>query len=308
MDSKKVQFLALIIDIRPLKSIIVYEVSKMAREACETCNPETCSSTTCDVKKPTKIPPNELNNIKHVIGIMSGKGGVGKSSVTSLLAVALKKAGYQVGILDADITGPSIPRIFGVRRPPENIGKGLLPAKSRGGIKIMSLNLLLPHEDDPVIWRGPIISGAVKQFWTDVIWGDLDYLLVDLPPGTGDAPLTVLQSLPLDGLVIVSSPQELANMVVRKAVRMATMMKVRILGLVENMSYVTCPDCNKKLYIFGPSRAEAAAGEAGIPLLGNLPLDPELTALSDHGRVEEYQGSLLERTREFVKKIDNYKH
>ncbi|NLW06663.1 MAG: Mrp/NBP35 family ATP-binding protein [Clostridia bacterium] len=275
----------------------------MAQEVCETCNPDTCNSTTCDAKMPGKIPSHELNEIKHVIGVMSGKGGVGKSSVTSLLAVAFKKAGYKVGILDADITGPSIPRIFGVHRPPENIGNGLLPAQSVGGIKIMSLNLLLPNEDDPVIWRGPIISGAVKQFWTDVIWGDLDYLIVDLPPGTGDAPLTVLQSLPLDGLVIVSSPQELANMVVRKAVKMATNMKVKILGMVENMSYVSCPDCGKKLYIFGPSRAEAAAAEAGIPLLGSLPLDPELTALSDHGKIEVYKGDLLERAQEFIKKI-----
>lgn len=276
----------------------------MAREACETCNSESCDSTTCDAPKPGKIPPHELNNIKHVIGVMSGKGGVGKSSVTSLLAVALKKAGYQVGILDADITGPSIPRIFGVHRPPENMAHGLLPAPSRGGIKIMSLNLLLPNEDDPVIWRGPIISGAVKQFWTDVIWGDLDYLLVDLPPGTGDAPLTVLQSLPLEGLVIVSSPQELANMVVRKAVKMAAIMKVKILGMVENMSYVMCPDCGKQMFVFGPSRAEEAASAAGIPLLGSLPLDPKLTALSDQGKVEEYKGALLERMLEFIKKIE----
>ncbi|MBC7326428.1 MAG: P-loop NTPase, partial [Moorella sp. (in: Bacteria)] len=167
---------------------------------------------------------------------MSGKGGVGKSSVTALLAVALKKEGYRVGVLDADITGPSIPHMFGVRRPPEGTGNGMIAAESAGGTRIMSLNLLLPHEDDPVIWRGPLIGGAVKQFWTDVIWGDLDYLLVDLPPGTGDAPLTVLQSLPLDGLIIVSSPQELAQMVVRKAVKMAAIMQVKVLGLVENMS------------------------------------------------------------------------
>ncbi|CEP67268.1 ATPase MipZ/NubP2/Cfd1 [Moorella glycerini] len=275
----------------------------MATEACETCNPSTCNSTTCEAKKPGHIPPHELSNIKHVIGIMSGKGGVGKSSVTALLAVALQQAGYQVGILDADITGPSIPRMFGVRRQPEGTGHGMIPPQSPGGTRIMSLNLLLPHEDDPVIWRGPLIGGAVKQFWTDVIWGDLDYLLVDLPPGTGDAPLTVLQSLPLDGLVIVSSPQELAQMVVRKAVKMAAMMNVKILGLVENMSYALCPDCGKEIYLFGPSRAEAAAAEAGIPLLGTLPLDPDLTALCDHGKVEDYRGPLLERAREFVRKI-----
>jgi len=275
----------------------------LATGACETCNPATCSSTTCEAKGPGRIPPHELSNIKHVIGIMSGKGGVGKSSVTALLAVALQQAGYQVGILDADITGPSIPRMFGVRRPPEGTGHGMIPPQSHGGTRIMSLNLLLPHEDDPVIWRGPLIGGAVKQFWTDVIWGDLDYLLVDLPPGTGDAPLTVLQSLPLDGLVIVSSPQELAQMVVRKAVKMAALMNVKILGLVENMSYAVCPDCGKEIYLFGPSRAGEAAAEAGITLLGTLPLDPDLTALCDHGRVEDYRGPLLERAKEFIRKI-----
>ncbi|OIQ58517.1 antiporter inner membrane protein [Moorella thermoacetica] len=275
----------------------------MAKEACETCSPATCNSSTCEAKKPGHVPPHELTHIEHVIGIMSGKGGVGKSSVTALLAVALKQAGYRVGILDADITGPSIPRMFGVHRPPEGTGNGMIAPESPGGIRIMSLNLLLPHEDDPVIWRGPLIGGAVKQFWTDVIWGDLDYLLVDLPPGTGDAPLTVLQSLPLDGLVIVSSPQELAHMVVRKAVKMATIMNVKILGLVENMSYARCPDCGREIYLFGPSRAGEAAAGAGIPLLGTLPLDPELTSLCDRGRVEEYRGPLLARAQEFVQKI-----
>ncbi|MGI9860128.1 Mrp/NBP35 family ATP-binding protein [Moorella naiadis] len=275
----------------------------MANEACETCNPETCESSTCEAKKPGRVPPHELTHIKHVIGVMSGKGGVGKSSVTALLALALKEEGYRVGILDADITGPSIPRIFGLHRPPEGTANGMIAPESAGGTRIMSLNLLLPHEDDPVIWRGPLIGGAVKQFWTDVIWGDLDYLLVDLPPGTGDAPLTVLQSLPLDGLIIVSSPQELAHMVVRKAVKMATIMNVKILGLLENMSFARCPECGREIYIFGPSRAEAAAAEASIPLLGTLPLDPELTALSDNGRVEEYHGPLLTRARELVQKI-----
>ncbi|WP_258359571.1 Mrp/NBP35 family ATP-binding protein [Moorella sulfitireducens] len=275
----------------------------MAKEACETCNPETCNSTTCEAKKPGFIPPHELSNIKHVVGIMSGKGGVGKSSVTALLAVALQQDGYEVGILDADITGPSIPRMFGVRRPPESAVNGIIAPQSSGGTRIMSLNLLLPHEDDPVIWRGPLIGGAVKQFWTDVIWGDLDYLLVDLPPGTGDAPLTVLQSLPLDGLIIVSSPQELARMVVRKAVKMAGIMNVKILGMVENMSYAVCPECGKEIYIFGPSRAAEAVAEAGIPLLGTLPLDPELTALCDKGQVENYRGPLLERAKSFAGKI-----
>lgn len=244
-----------------------------------------------------------MNPIKHVIGIMSGKGGVGKSSVTALLAVTLARENYRVGILDADITGPSIPKMFSIRRPPHGSDIGIFPAESPLGVKIMSLNLLLPQEDDPVIWRGPLIASAAKQFWTDVFWGNLDYLLIDLPPGTGDAPLTVLQSLPLAGLVIVTSPQELANMVVRKAIKMAAIMKVKILGLVENMSYILCPDCGKEIYAFGPSRAEEAAAKAGIPLLGVLPLDPELTALCDRGQVENYRGMLLERARDFIARM-----
>ncbi|MDK2821039.1 MAG: hypothetical protein PWP31_1004 [Clostridia bacterium] len=293
----------------------------MANEGCETCNQnQSCNAATCNSEtngsatckpgtnndqKPSKIATHELNNIKHVVGVMSGKGGVGKSSVTALLAVALNQSGYKVGILDADITGPSIPKLFGVKGGlPQNIGDiGVPPAESSQGVKIMSLNLLLPNEDDPVVWRGPIISGAVKQFWTDVVWGELDYLLIDLPPGTGDAPLTVLQSIPLDGLVIVSSPQELANMVVRKAVKMASALEVKIYGLVENMSYLSCPDCGKRINIFGPSRAEEAAETAGIPLLGTLPLDPEMTALSDNGKIEEYKGELLDRAKAFIKKI-----
>lgn len=275
----------------------------MTKEACETCNPETCTSATCETKTAEKLPSKDVNHIKHVIGIMSGKGGVGKSSVTALLAVALAREGYQVGILDADITGPSIPKMFNIHRPLQGSSLGILPAESRLGIKIISLNLLLPHEDDPVIWRGPLIAGAVKQFWTDVVWGELDYLLVDLPPGTGDAPLTVMQSFPLAGIVIVSSPQELANMIVRKAIKMASLMKVKILGLVENMTYILCPDCGKEIYIFGPSQAEEAAAKAGIPLLGILPLDPELTALCDKGKVESYRGMLLERVQDFIGRI-----
>jgi len=245
-----------------------------------------------------------LNNISKTVAVLSGKGGVGKSLVTSLLAVKMRREGFEVGVLDADITGPSIPKIFGVDNcKAENGGIGIYPVKTRNGIKIMSINLLIDKADSPVIWRGPLVAGAVKQFWTDVIWGDLDYLLVDLPPGTGDAPLTVLQSLPLDGLVIVSSPQELAQMVVRKAVKMAGLMNVKILGLVENMSYAVCPDCSKEIYVFGPSRAEAAAAAAGIPLLGVLPLDPEFTALCDHGQVEAYSGPLLDRAQGFVARI-----
>lgn len=267
------------------------------------CDPGTCEQDGCAVKSadhgaaeqaaaPGKLPQNQMNDIHHVVAIMSGKGGVGKSSVTALMAVSLARKGYKVGVLDADITGPSIPKIFGIKDRPESFEFGLLPVKSKGGIEIMSLNLLLPHEDDPVIWRGPLIASAVKQFWTDVVWGQLDYLLVDLPPGTGDAPLTVMQSLPLDSVVIVSSPQELAVMVVRKAMKMAEAMNVPILGLVENMSCITCPHCGEVLHVFGPSRAQEVARATGVPFLGSLPLDPDLAALCDRGEIENYQGDM----------------
>lgn len=251
----------------------------------------------CQVQTPEKLPSNEMNKIRHVVAIMSGKGGVGKSSVTGLVAVLLAREGYKVGILDADITGPSIPRLFGLNGRPESLGTaGILPVMSSTGIKIMSLNLLLPNEDDPVIWRGPLIAGAVKQFWTDVIWGDLDYLLIDLPPGTGDAPLTVMQSLPLNGVIIVSSPQDLAVMVVKKAMHMADALKIPILGLLENMSYTVCPHCGEVLHVFGPSQAEEVAAKMGVNFLGVLPLDPELAALCDRGEIEQYEVSLPELT------------
>jgi len=240
-----------------------------------------------------KLKANELSNIAHVVAVMSGKGGVGKSSVTALLAVRLSRQGYRVGILDADITGPSIPKMFGVKKQPVSLGFGILPVRSRTGISIMSLNLFLPHEDDPVIWRGPLIAGAVRQFWTDVAWGDLDYLLVDLPPGTGDAPLTVLQSLPLDGLVIVSAPQDLAVMVVKKAIKMAGMLGVPILGLMENMTYATCPRCGETITLFGRSQGERVAQETGVRFLGELPLDPHLAELCDRGEVEQYEGAVV---------------
>lgn len=235
-----------------------------------------------------KLPRPEHSNIKQVIAVMSGKGGVGKSSVSALLAAALAQHGCQVGVLDADITGPSIPRLLGVKERAESIGLGILPPKTGGGIAVMSLNLLLEREDEPVVWRGPLISGAVKQFWTDVLWGDLDYLIVDLPPGTGDAPLTVLQSLPLDGLVIVSSPQDLAVMVVRKAVKMARLLGVPILGLIENMTHVLCPTCGEKIHVFGRSQAAEVARTMGVELLGELPLDPRLAELADRGEIERY--------------------
>ncbi len=236
-----------------------------------------------------KLKQPQDSNIGKVIAIMSGKGGVGKSSVSALLASEFVRKGYKVGLMDADITGPSIPKLFGVENLPEAIGDKMIPQTSKTGVKIMSLNLLLDNEDDPVIWRGPLVSGVVKQFWSDVIWGELDFLFVDLPPGTGDVPLTVLQSLPLDGVVIVSTPQELAEMVVKKAVNMAKMMNVPIFGLVENMGWVQCPNCQERIEPFGPSRAHQIAESMGISLLGALPLDPEISSLGDKGEIEEYK-------------------
>ena len=232
--------------------------------------------------------PNPGSRIKKVIGVVSGKGGVGKSLITSLLACGARKSGLSVGILDADITGPSIPRIFGMEgREVVGNDEGLLPVVTAGGIRIMSINLLLENSEDPVIWRGPVIAGAVKQFWTDVAWGDLDYLFVDMPPGTGDVPLTVFQSLPVDGIVIVTSPQELVSMIVGKAVRMAETMGVQVTGLVENMAYAVCPDCGKKIFLFGESGASQVAERYGIEKTASLPVLPELAALCDSGRIEE---------------------
>jgi len=254
-----------------------------------------------------KLPQGQFNRIKHVIAVMSGKGGVGKSSVTALLATSLSRAGYSVGVLDADVTGPSIPKMFGMKRHANSFEFGLLPVRSEIlKIPVMSINLLLPGEDDPVIWRGPIIANVVKQFWTDVIWGDLDFLLVDLPPGTGDAPLTVMQSLPLDGIVIVSSPQDLAVMVVKKAIKMAKLMKTHIFGLIENMSYATCPKCGEKLEVFGSSKGQAVAEATDIPLLATLPLDPQLSALCDAGRVEDYDTAHLAGAVDFIVKLTDH--
>jgi Mrp family chromosome partitioning ATPase len=230
------------------------------------------------------------NDIRHVIAVMSGKGGVGKSLVSSLLAVALRRQGQQVGVLDADITGPSIPKMFGVKESPRMGPLGISPAWTKNGIAVMSINLLLPNEDLAVVWRGPLISGAIKQFWGDVFWGKLDWLIVDLPPGTSDASLTVMQSLPVSGVVLVSSPQGLAGMVVRKAAQMAQFLAVPILGLVENMSYFVCPDTGQKFEIFGPSHAEETAQRLGIPLLGRLPINPQIARLCDLGAIEDYPG------------------
>ncbi len=240
----------------------------------------------------TEIKPKELNNINNVIAIMSGKGGVGKSLVASLAAVALRRQGYEVGILDADITGPSIPRMFGIKGRPAIGENGILPVPSRSGVEVMSINLLLPSEDDAVIWRGPLIGHAITQFWEEVLWGKLDYLIVDLPPGTADAPLTVLQTLPISGIIIVFTPQELTTMVVRKAVKMTRQMNKPILGVVENMSYLYIPEIDKKVELFGKSRGKEMAQAAGAPLLGQLPIDPELAKLCDEGNIERYNSEV----------------
>jgi len=237
--------------------------------------------------------PKDINEIGSIIAVMSGKGGVGKSLVAGLTGISLARQGYEVGILDADITGPSIPKMFGITARPTGSDTGILPVLSRAGIEIMSINLLLPNEEDAVIWRGPLIGNTIKQFWEDVLWGKLDYLIVDLPPGTADAPLTVMQSLPLSGVIIVFSPQELATMVVKKAIQMTEKMNIPILGVVENMSYFILPETGKKLELFGKSRANEMAQVAGAPLLGQIPIDPKLARLCDEGNIERYDSEAV---------------
>ena len=254
-----------------------------------------CSSSCSERPDPKSFleKPNPLSHIGKVIAVMSGKGGVGKSLVTSSLAAAMAAQGKKVGVLDADITGPSIPRAFGIHGRAEGSDLGIHPMYSKGGVAVMSLNLLTEHETDPVVWRGPVIAGAVKQFWTDVIWGDIDYLFVDMPPGTGDVPLTVFQSLPVNGVVVVTSPQDLVRMIVTKAVKMAGMMNMPVLGLVENYSYFKCPDCGKEHAIFGESHIEQVAADLGLKVLAKLPIDPALAAACDNGGVEDYQPNPL---------------
>lgn len=256
---------------------------------CASCG-ESCAERETDFS----AKPHEMSHIKKVIGVMSGKGGVGKSMVTSLLAVAMRRQGYEVGILDADITGPSIPKAFGIREKAQADEMGLFPVKTKTGISVMSTNLLLPNDTDPVIWRGPVIGNVVQQFWTDVIWGDVDYLFIDMPPGTGDVPLTVFQSLPVDGIVVVTSPQELVSMIVGKAVNMAKMMNIPILGLVENLSYFRCPDNGKDYAVFGESHLDEIAAEYALPVLAKLPIDPKLSAACDKGVIELFAGDWLD--------------
>lgn len=259
------------------------------------CNHD-CASCQSKCSEATSLlaPQNAGSNVKHVIGVVSGKGGVGKSLVTGLMATLLKRRGYATAVLDADITGPSIPRMFGVHEKAMGCDEGILPAESKTGVKLMSINLLLEHDTDPVVWRGALIAGTVKQFWTDVLWGDVDFMFVDMPPGTGDVPLTVFQSLPVDGIVIVTSPQELVSMIVTKAVNMAKKMDIPILGVVENYSYLECPDCGKKIPVFGESRIDEVARENGIDVLGKLPISSKLAAAADKGTIELFEGDWLD--------------
>lgn len=253
-----------------------------------------CSSNCADRDPASFIEPTkEVNHIKHVIGVVSGKGGVGKSMVTSLLAVQMRRLGKEVAILDADITGPSIPKAFGLHGRAEGSELGIFPALTETGIKVMSINLLLEDNSEPVVWRGPVIAGAVKQFWSDVLWNDVDYMFVDCPPGTGDVPLTVFQSLPLDGIIIVSSPQDLVSMIVKKAYKMAEMMNIPVLGIVENMSYVKCPDCGKRIDIFSSGKTKGVAEELGVPLLAEMPIDKDLAVLVDNGCIERVKDEPL---------------
>lgn len=270
--------------------------SSCSKESCEGCQGH---------QEPTSFQEklNELSSVKKVIGVVSGKGGVGKSFVTASLATAMKKAGYEVGILDADITGPSIPKMFGVHGPAYGTEGGMPALAADDGTKIMSINLLVEDEEAPVVWRGPVIAGVVKQFWTDVIWGDLDYLFVDMPPGTGDVPLTVFQSLPVDGIIVVTSPQELVQMIVKKAYHMAEMMHIPVLGIVENFSYIKCPDCDKEISIFGESHVEEVAAELGTPVLGRLPIEPDMAKAADEGTFYEKENPHLAVALEVLKHL-----
>ena len=273
---------------------------------CASCG-ESCPDRT-EKQTDFRAKANELSDVKKVIAVVSGKGGVGKSLVASMLAVLARRALYKAAILDADVTGPSIPKAFGLSQRVEGSEAGMFPVRTKTGIEVMSLNLLLENDTDPVVWRGPIISGTVKQFWTEVVWGDVDFMFVDMPPGTGDVPLTVFQSLPVDGVIVVASPQELVGMIVEKAVRMAGMMNIPVLGLVENMSYMVCPDCGKKLMPFGESHADAIAQRHGIPSVARVPIDTRLAAACDKGAIELFDGNWLdplfnhlEKTLGFVK-------
>ena len=274
-------------------------------EACSG-NCSSCASN-CSSKKEAqdmRIPSGPFSNVKKVIGVVSGKGGVGKSLVTSMLASAMQARGNACAVLDADITGPSIPKSFGIKDRAKADESGLLPEESKTGIKVMSINLLLENEESPVVWRGPVISGVIQQFWKDVAWGDVDYMFVDMPPGTGDVSLTVFQNLPVDGIVIVTTPQDLVTMIVKKAFNMAKLMNIPVLGLVENMSYVVCPDCGKEFKIFGESKIDEIAAELGVPVLAKLPIDPKTASLVDKGAIELADDKYIASAVDFISKID----
>ena len=257
-------------------------------------------------KESLLAPQNQASNVKHVIGVVSGKGGVGKSLVTSMLAVTMRRRGFNTAILDADITGPSIPKTFGLKSGCiTGSDLGMFPAMTKTGIEVMSVNLLMDEETKPVVWRGPVVAGTVKQFWSGVVWNEVDYMFVDMPPGTGDVPLTVFQSLPLDGIIIVTSPQELVSMIVAKAVNMAKLMDVKVLGLVENYSYIACPDCGKIIKPYGESNIDALAEEYGTSVLAKLPIDPELASHCDKGVIELFEGDYLERAADAIEKATN---
>ena len=299
----------------------------MSAETNRTCSPEACSTcpsagncssqpapepqeecshdcSNCSQDCASAVPPKEDqnpgSNVRHVIGVVSGKGGVGKSMVTCSLAAAMSKLGFRTAVLDADITGPSVPKIFGINDRPMSCETGLLPPLSKTNVKLMSLNLITRNETDPVVWRGPIIAGVVKQFWTDVSWGDIDYMFVDMPPGTGDVPLTVFQSLPVDTIIVVTSPQDLVSMIVTKALNMAKLMNIPVLGLVENFAYFQCPDCGKKHEIFGHSHIEDVALENHVPVLARLPMDPALAAACDAGKIEDFDTEYLADTAKML--------
>lgn len=276
----------------------------------KSCSSTSCSKESCEGCPSANKPHNfleEMNvysEIKHVIGVVSGKGGVGKSMATASLANMLAARGYRVGIMDADITGPSIPRMYGLKGPAQADDEGIYPVLTDNDIKVMSINLLMPDPETPVIWRGPVLANMVKQFWKDVIWGELDYLLVDMPPGTGDVPLTVFQSLPVDGIVIVTSPQDLVKMIVKKAYNMAQTMKIPVLGLIENYSYLKCPDCGKEIPVFGKSRIDEVAAEMGAAVLGKMPVDPVLTELTEAGEFAKAQNTYLEKAFPVLQLLD----
>ena len=275
-------------------------MSEQCTHNCETCGVDCASRSSAQKQQDFKVNAHPLSNIKKVIAVVSGKGGVGKSLVTSLLAVNMNRAGKHSAILDADITGPSIPKLFGIHEKALGNEDGILPCKSKTGIDVMSINLLLENDTDPVVWRGPVIAGTVKQFYTDVIWRDVDFMFVDMPPGTGDVPLTVFQSLPIAGIVVVTSPQDLVSMIVEKAVNMARMMNIPVLGIVDNMSYYECPHCGERSEIFGRSHIDETAHRFNIPAAARLPINPKLAAASDAGLIEIYEGDWLNGITEFL--------